>query len=118
MRGLELSALEQNFGRWGLRLYELTRGIDHSPVIPDRLTKSISAEDTFASDVPLAETEAVILRLAERVWTAARKETRIPRTVVLKLKTAEFQTLTRSHTPPLPPSSGQELAAIALTLRE
>jgi DNA polymerase IV len=118
MRALELTALEQNFGRWGLRLYELTRGIDHSPVLPDRPTKSISAEDTFATDVPLLETEAVILRLAERVWAAARKETRIPRTVVLKLKTAEFQILTRSLTPPSPPSSGEELAAIALTLRE
>lgn len=118
LRGLELQVLEQHFGRYGLRLYELTRGIDHSAVVPDRLTKSISAEDTFASDVPLAETEPVILRLAERVWAASRKETRIPRTVVLKLKTAGFQTLTRSHTPLSPPSSGEELAAIALTLRE
>jgi len=118
MRALELQALEEHFGRWGLRLYELTRGIDHSPVVPDRPAKSISAEDTFATDVPLADTAPVILRLAERVWTALRKEIRIPRTVVLKLKTAEFQTLTRSHTPPSPVASGEELAAIALNLRE
>jgi DNA polymerase IV len=118
MRALELQALEEHFGRWGLRLYELTRGIDHSPVVPDRPTKSISAEDTFATDVPLAETEPIILRLAERVWAASRKDTRIPRTVVLKLKTAEFQTLTRSLTPFSPPASGEELAAIALALRE
>src|SRR6202034_3778184 len=57
MRRLELQVLEDHFGRYGLRLYELTRGIDHSEVIPDRPTKSISAEDTFESDVPLAETE-------------------------------------------------------------
>jgi DNA polymerase IV len=118
MRGLELQVLEEHFGRYGLRLYELTRGIDHSAVVPDRPTKSISAEDTFASDVPLTETEPIILRLAERVWAASRKETRIPRTVVLKLKTAEFHTLTRSLTPLSPPSSGEELAAIALMLRE
>jgi DNA polymerase IV len=118
MHALELPALEEHFGRWGLRLYELTRGIDHSPVLPDRPTKSISAEDTFAADVSLSETETVILRLAERVWAASRKDTRIPRTVVLKLKTAEFQILTRSLTPLSPPSSGEELAAIALTLRE
>ena len=118
LRRLELQVLEDHFGRYGLRLYELTRGIDHSAVIPDRPTKSISAEDTFETDVPLADTEPVILRLAERVWAASRKETRIPRTVVLKLKTAEFSTLTRSHTPLSPPSSCDELAAIALTLRE
>ncbi len=118
VRRLELQVLEDHFGRYGLRLYQLTRGIDHSEVIPDRPTKSISAEDTFESDVPLAETESIILRLAERVWAASRKETRIPRTVVLKLKTAEFSILTRSHTPLSPPSSCDELAAIALTLRE
>jgi DNA polymerase-4 len=85
---------------------------------PDRPTKSISAEDTFAVDVPLVETDAIIVQLAERVWTASRKETRIPRTVVLKLKTREFQILTRSHTPLSPPASCEELTAIALSLRD
>ena len=43
---------------------------------------------------------------------------RIARTVVLKLKTSEFNILTRSHTPPLPPATCEELAQIALSLRE
>jgi DNA polymerase-4 len=60
----------------------------------------------------------MILRLAEKVWTASRKETRIPRTVVLKLKTSDFNILTRSHTPLLAPSSCEELISIALSLRE
>jgi DNA polymerase-4 len=38
--------------------------------------------------------------------------------VVLKLKTSDFNTLTRSHTPLSPPSSCEELTAIALSLRE
>jgi DNA polymerase IV len=114
----DLATLEARFGRYGLRLYQLARGIDHSPVVPDRPTKSISAEDTFAQDVPLTEIEPMILRLAEKVWTASRKESRIARTVVLKLKTSDFNILTRSHTPPLPPSSVEELIAIALNLRE
>ena len=118
MRNLELQILEDHFGRYGLRLHELAQGIDHSAVIPDRPTKSISAEDTFETDVPLAETESIILRLAEKVWAASRKETRIPRTVVLKLKTSQFNILTRSHTPVAPPASCEELVAIALTLRE
>jgi DNA polymerase-4 len=118
LRSLELQVLEQLFGRYGVRLYELTRGIDHSAVVPDRPTQSISAEDTFSSDVPLAETESIILRLAERVWAASRKEARVGRTVVLKLKTSDFQILTRSHTPHFPPSSCEELTTIALGLRE
>ena len=118
LQKLELPLLESHFGRYGTRLYELSRGIDHNPVVPDRPTKSISAEDTFEVDVPLMETEAIIVRLAERVWNASRKETRIPRTVVLKLKTREFQILTRSHTPLSPPASCEEMTAIALSLRD
>jgi len=118
LQRLELSKLEQQFGRFGRRLHELAQGIDNNEVVPDRPTKSISAEDTFEHDVPIAETEPMIRRLAERVWKSSRNETRIARTVVLKLKTSEFKILTRSHTPSAPPSSCDELTDIALGLRE
>src|SRR5947207_2718604 len=118
LKGLDSQVLEQHFGRYGLRLYELARGVDDNEVISDRPTQSISVEDTFEHDVPLAETEPVIRRLAEKLWSASRKESRIARTVVLKLKTSEFKILTRSHTPSSPPSSCEELTAIALKLRE
>ena len=118
LRKLDLSTLERHFGRYGLRLYELARGVDNSEVIPDRRTQSVSAEDTFEHDVPLAETEPMIRRLAEKTWTASRKEIRIARTVVLKLKTSEFKILTRSHTPCSPPASCEELTSIALSLRD
>jgi DNA polymerase-4 len=118
LRLMELTALESRFGRYGVRLYELARGIDESLVVPDRPTQSISAEDTFERDVPLNETEPMIRRLAELTWAASRKENRVARTVVLKLKTAEFKVLTRSHTSSSPPSSCEELTTIALSLRE
>jgi DNA polymerase-4 len=118
LRDLDLAALENRFGRYGLRLYELSRGIDNNQVVPNRPTKSISAEDTFERDVTLAETAPMICRLAEKVWSASRKESRTARTVVLKLKTREFTILTRSHTPGSPPTSCEELKAIALSLRE
>jgi DNA polymerase-4 len=118
LRKLDLAALEDHYGRYGVRLYELARGIDKSEVIPDRPTQSVSAEDTFAHDVPLTETEPMIRRLAEQTWTASRKELRVARTVVLKLKTSEFKILTRSHTPGAAPSSCEELIRIALSLRE
>ena len=117
LRAIELTQLEVRFGRHGLRLYELARGIDNSPVIPDRPTQSVSAEDTFEHDVPLSDTDALIRQLAEKVWAASRKESRIARTVVLKLKTSDFKILTRSYTPPAPLVSCDELAGIALSLR-
>ena len=118
LRGMELSVLERGFGRYGVRLYELARGIDDSEVIPNRPPQSISVEDTFEKDVLLPETEPMIRRLTEKLWSASRKEPRIARTVVLKLKTSEFKILTRSHTPDSPPSSCEELTDIALKLRE
>jgi DNA polymerase IV len=113
-----LEELQQLFGRYGQRLYALARGVDDAPVNPNRPTKSVSAEDTFERDVFLAETEPMIRRLAEKTWIASRKESRIARTVVLKLKTADFQILTRSQTPASPPASCEELTAIALSLLE
>jgi DNA polymerase IV len=118
LRGLELSALEREFGRYGVRLYELARGIDDREVVADRPTQSLSVEDTFEKDVLLLETTPMIRRLAEKLWSASQKESRIARTVVLKLKTSEFKILTRSYTPDCPPSSCEELTNIALKLRE
>jgi DNA polymerase-4 len=118
LRALDLATLESHFGRYGVRLYELARGLDNSEVVPNRPAQSISAEDTFEHDVLLAETEPMIRRLAEKVWSTSRKESRIARTVVLKLKTSEFNILTRSHTPSSLPSSCEELTNIALSLRE
>jgi DNA polymerase-4 len=118
LRRMDLPTLEARFGRYGMRLYELARGIDNSEVVPDRPTQSISAEDTFEQDVLLTEMEPMIRKLAEHTWAASRKESRIARTVVLKLKTSEFKILTRSHTPHAPPSTCEELTRIALSLRE
>lgn len=118
LQGKGLSELQKQFGRFGVRLFGLARGVDDSPVQPNRPTQSISAEDTFETDVLLEQTEAMIRRLAEKVWQASRKETRIPRTIVLKLKTAEFNILTRSHTPPAALTSCEELTRIALSLRD
>ena len=116
LREIEQPLLEQRFGRYGLRLYQLARGIDHGAVSPERLTMSVSAEDTFAEDVLLGELAPMIRRLAEKTWAAAGKQERIGRTVVLKLKTSDFHILTRSHTPPVPPASCEELTRIALSL--
>jgi DNA polymerase IV len=82
------------------------------------VSKSISKEDTFETDIPLTDIAPVIRTLAEKVWAASRNNARVARTVVLKLKTREFSTLTRSHTPAAPPSTCNEFTDIALSLCE
>ncbi|HKY90407.1 MAG TPA: DNA polymerase IV [Nevskiaceae bacterium] len=118
LRNVPVAQLERDFGRYGRRLHELSQGIDTHTVEPDRPTQSISAEDTFEEDVPLADTAAAIRRLSAKTWEAACREPRIGRTVVLKLKTSDFRILTRSHTPPTPPQSLEQLTDIALSLRD
>lgn len=113
-----LEELQRRFGSYGQRLYDLARGIDDSPVVSNRPVQSISAEDTLEEDVLVSELAPMIRRMTEKVWSASRKEPRIARTVVLKLKTADFQVRTRSLTPPSPPTSCEELTAIALSLLE
>ena len=113
---MEMFTLEEHFGRYGSRLYELARGIDHNPVVSNRVHKQISAEDTFPDDLPLEQCEVHIRRLAEKVWTASRNNARGAKTVGLKLKTKEFNSLTRSLTLTAPVASCEEFATIALTL--
>lgn len=117
LRAWPAQALGERFGRYGQRLWELARGIDEHAVTPDRPTQSISAEDTFATDVPLEETTDALRALAAKVWAASRREPRQARTVVLKLKTAQFRVLTRSHTADQPPASLEDLVDTALALR-
>jgi len=118
LRAFGRAALEQQFGRWGGRLFELSLGIDERAVEPNQPTQSISAEDTFAEDQRLDQIEATIVVLAERTWRAAlREHARVGRSVVLKLKTADFRVLTRTHTPAEPPATLESFIRIALDLR-
>jgi DNA polymerase-4 len=64
VRARALDQLEDHFGRYGQRLYELARGIDESPVVPNRPVQSVSAEDTFEEDLLLCDLEPMIRRLA------------------------------------------------------
>ena len=81
-------------------------------------SRDISAEDTFEIDIPLTETEPLVRKIAEKVWGASGQNARLARAIVLKLKTKEFNTLTRSLTPPAMPTSLEEFASVALSLFE
>jgi DNA polymerase-4 len=117
LRELGLDELQARFGSFGASLYRRARGIDERPVEPNQPVKSVSTEDTFEADLLLGELEPHVRRLAAKTWEAAvRKGGRIGRTVVLKLKTAQFRIHTRSLTPDVPPASSEALCAVALSL--
>ncbi len=118
LRRLPLLELETRFGRWGRRLHELARGIDERAVESHRPNLQVSSEDTFEHDLTLDDLAPHIRRLAEKTWAAhRRREGRVARTVTLKLKTADFHTITRSLTPSTPPVDAGELAELACALR-
>ncbi|MGO2132879.1 MAG: DNA polymerase IV [Halomonas sp.] len=68
LRQLPLQPLVENFGKFGLRLYQLARGIDDRPVNVERNRKSISVETTFAQDLPtLDAARQALLPLTEKL---------------------------------------------------
>ena len=89
--------LATRYGATGLWLYRMANAQDSRPVDPDGEMKSISSETTFNTDLSrLGELESVLWRQAERVSARAKKLNLGGRTVVLKLKTADFRLRTRS----------------------
>ena len=119
LRAFHREELVKRYGRWGRRLYDLARGIDERPVQPKRDSVQVSSEDTLREDLPIEDLAPHIQRLAEKTWANhERKQPRVARTVVLKLKTTDFQILTRSFTPPSRPTSAAEVAEIACALRD
>ena len=83
----------------GRGLWLLARGIDERPVVPVREAKSVSAEETFPTDLrDPAAMGAEIDLLAARVGARLRREGTSGRTVTLKMRFADFTTRTRSST--------------------
>ena len=85
------------FGRFGLDLYDLCRGIDHRPVEPDRLRKSLSTEETFSIDLTTLEQceERLKELFTDLMADLAQKETtRAIRKIFVKLKFNDFSRTT------------------------
>ncbi|MFC4290858.1 DNA polymerase IV [Sphingorhabdus arenilitoris] len=101
--GADLRAKDQiwlirHFGSWGEYLYQAARGIDDRPVNPDRTRKSIGGERTYFDDKQ-SETElrSALDEIIATVWDRIENCEAAGRTVTLKLRYADFQTLTRSQ---------------------
>ncbi len=96
---LPRATLERRFGASGGHLGELALGRDDRPVIPFAPPKSMGAEETFERDHrDAARLERVLREQAERVARGLRENGYSASRVILKLRFADFRTLTRSHT--------------------
>jgi DNA polymerase-4 len=94
----DASFLRARYGDMGARLAELSHGKDNRAVSVDRETKSVSAETTFNADIAdRAELEAILWTLCERTSARMKAKGFIGRTATLKLKTTDFDVITRSR---------------------
>lgn len=98
------------FGSYGRRLLELSRGIDPTPITPDSQAQSVSSECTLEQDTcEPAALHRCLLEQAEEVAAGLRSEGVKARTVVLKIKHADFKLCTRRTTFAPPTQSSKEL---------
>ena len=114
LRAKDEAFLLRNFGKIGPHFYCICRGIDHRPVLPNRIRKSVGAENTFARDLSrLDEMTAELGPLVDKVWHYCESTDVRGRTVTLKIKFADFQIITRSRSLPVPISDRSTLATIS-----
>jgi DNA polymerase-4 len=101
----------------GAHLHDLANGIDERPVVPAAAPKSVGSEETFGRDLDdrdeiLRET----LRLADRTAGRLRAKGLCGRTVTLKVRFSNFQTITRSRSLPEEVDTAPEIYAVARDL--
>lgn len=120
--GLDLKAFSEEqlstyFGKAGRFFYHMVRGNDERPVRPNRVAKSIGVEDTFSYDLKdIEEIKEELNTLCVKLEKRLAVNSKIGRTVTLKIKYADFVQITRSTTAVHYVSSAQELYDEALRL--
>jgi DNA polymerase-4 len=111
--------LKRCVGSWADGLRRMAHGEDDRPVEPNRERKSVSSEETFAKD--LADTEEmrrVVESLSRHAANFLERRELLARTVTLKLRYSNFQTITRSDTRDPATRDPGEIAARAAALLE
>ncbi|MGR9461163.1 DNA polymerase IV (plasmid) [Rhizobium leguminosarum] len=103
LKSKSLVFLQEHFGKSGPYFYGIARGIDERQVRPDRIRKSVGAEDTFGEDIDgLQRATAELKPLAEKVWRYCEAQSISGKTVTVKIKYSDFTQATRSRTCTVP----------------
>ena len=111
LRQLSLEVLKSAFGINSDHFWRLSRGLDTRAVVPDRDAKSISHETTFHQDLTDPDAlRAWLLDLTDQVARRMRRHKIVGRTVHLKIRYSNFETITRSRTLDEPTNSNDTLA--------
>jgi DNA polymerase-4 len=98
LRDRDLAFLEANFGSYARYLHLAARGEDDRPVRVNRISKSIGAERTFDTNLTAeADLRAQLERVADAAWVRIDRHHARGRTVTLKLRHADFRTITRAR---------------------
>jgi DNA polymerase-4 len=114
---MPLSTLKSHFGASGEVLQRFASGVDERKVEPPGEAKSISRETTFAQDTRnRPQLEATLRYLSERVGGELREQNKQARCVTLKLRYADFTTITRSRTLSQPFDADQTIFETGLGL--
>jgi DNA polymerase-4 len=117
LRAQTLSFLQGNFGKAGSYYHAIARGVDERPVRADRIRKSVGAENTFSEDLTGYDALCEALQpIIKKVWRHCETSDIRGRTVTLKVKFADFDTITRSRTHVMPVAGQQELVQSSLEL--
>ena len=103
LQALELTQLEDSFGRWGTALYRKARGIDSYEFFVDAEPKSISHNQTFGEDTnDRQQLQSALSHLCQKACKRLRDAGLHASTVTLTLRFTDFRTITRSRTLPEP----------------
>lgn len=109
--------LESIFGRFAQRTRDRAGGIDDRPVVYDREEKSISAEETFATDLSdRQQMDRELLALAETTARRLRKSNLQAGTIQIKIRQSDFQTFTRQKSVQPPTNITEQIYGIAREL--
>ncbi|GLV28968.1 DNA polymerase IV [Sphingobium sp. TomTYG75] len=117
LRARDLPFLQQHFGSAATFYYRAARGEDDRPVHERQERKSVSVEDTFFDD--LITQDALVTeidRISQSLWGRIEKSGAYGRTIVLKIKFADFRIITRSKSMGAPVRSPDLLAETARAL--
>jgi DNA polymerase-4 len=117
LRSAEAHVLEALFGRFEERARQRASGVDERPVVPQREGKSVSAEETYATDIDNPEVLYARLQgLAERTAGRLRKAGLCAGTIQVKIRRADFTTYTRQKRVAHPVNGTAEIDTIARRL--